>query len=73
MRWRICYCVTIVLSNYVPRYTVEDHALWEGEWELWSGAPVAMSPSPDMVHQVLVGRMKITFCDLTFSLFAATP
>ncbi|MFA5508047.1 MAG: Uma2 family endonuclease [Vulcanimicrobiota bacterium] len=47
----------MALSNYAPRYTVEDHALWEGEWELWSGSPVAMSPSPGMVHQILAGRL----------------
>lgn len=47
----------MALSNYVPRYTVEEHALWEGEWELWSGSPVAMSPSPGMVHQTLVYRL----------------
>ncbi len=44
-------------SHYAPRYTVEEYALWEGEWELWSGAPVAMSPSPGMVHQILAGRL----------------
>lgn len=47
----------MALSHYAPRYTVEEYALWEGEWELWSGAPVAMSPSPGMVHQILAGRL----------------
>lgn len=47
----------MALSNYVPRYTVKDHAMWEGEWELWSGVPVAMSPSPGMAHQVIAGRL----------------
>lgn len=47
----------MALSHYAPRYTVEEYALWEGEWELWSGAPVAMSPSPGMIHQTLVYRV----------------
>ncbi len=47
----------MALTHYAPRYTVDDYVLWEGEWELWEGAPVAMSPSPGMVHQTLVYRV----------------
>lgn len=47
----------MALTHYAPRYTVDDYVLWEGEWELWAGAPVAMSPSPGMVHQILAGRL----------------
>ena len=34
------------LPRYQPLYTVEDYQQWEGDWELWSGHPVSMSPSP---------------------------
>ncbi|MEX2579002.1 MAG: Uma2 family endonuclease [Verrucomicrobiales bacterium] len=37
--------------SYRPRYTVDDYLHWEGDWELWDGVPVAMSPSPDYLHQ----------------------
>lgn len=47
----------MALSNYTPRYTFEDYELWEGDWELWSGYPVSMSPSPGMAHQILSGRV----------------
>ena len=35
----------------VPRFTLADHRTWEGDWELWDGIPVAMSPSPVSRHQ----------------------
>ena len=35
------------------RYTVRDYLLWEGDWELIHGAPVAMAPSPAVAHQQL--------------------
>lgn len=47
----------MTLSNYIPHYTLEDYERWEGDWELWSGVPVAMSPSPGMEHQLLSGRL----------------
>jgi len=37
--------------SYRPRYTIDDYLQWEGDWELWDGVPVAMSPSPDYSHQ----------------------
>lgn len=33
-------------EEYRPHYTVEDYQLWEGDWELWDGTAVAMTPSP---------------------------
>jgi Uma2 family endonuclease len=39
--------------KYLPRYTVSDYNLWEGEWELIDGHPVSMSPSPIRRHQRL--------------------
>lgn len=38
---------------YIPTYTVRDWELWEGDWELIKGAPIAMSPSPFNKHQLM--------------------
>jgi len=35
----------------LPRYTYDDYCLWEGDWELIEGMPVAMAPAPMKVHQ----------------------
>ncbi|OQX74854.1 MAG: hypothetical protein B6D59_00895 [Campylobacteraceae bacterium 4484_4] len=42
---------------YVEHYTVDDFALWEGDWELIEGMPYAMAPSPMVTHQSV--NMKI--------------
>lgn len=39
------------VPRYLPHYTVDDYAQWEGDWELWQGIPVAMTPSPFGRHQ----------------------
>lgn len=39
--------------KYLPKYTVADYNLWEGDWELIDGHPVSMSPSPIRRHQSL--------------------
>lgn len=39
----------------LPNYNFEDYQLWEGDWELISGVPYAMTPSPVKNHQMLVG------------------
>ena len=36
---------------FIPRYQIEDYLRWEGDWELWNGVPVSMSPSPNFRHQ----------------------
>ncbi|WP_182868468.1 Uma2 family endonuclease [Rhodopirellula sp. JC639] len=41
-------------AKYLPRYTVDDYRQWEGDWELWQGIPVAMSPSPFGKHQMVL-------------------
>lgn len=59
--------------KFVPHYTLEDYKQWQGDWELWEGIPVAMTPSPFGRHQrVLFAlaaelRMAIqqTKCDAT--------
>jgi len=32
-------------------YTYDDYKLWEGDWELFDGVAVAMSPAPMRKHQ----------------------
>ena len=41
-------------GKYIPRYTYADYCLWEGDWELISGHPYAMAPSPFGPHQGVV-------------------
>ncbi|MEZ6125951.1 MAG: Uma2 family endonuclease [Planctomycetaceae bacterium] len=33
-------------KKYQPHDTVEDYQHWDGDWELWNGVAVAMTPSP---------------------------
>ena len=59
--------------RYVPHYTVDDYRCWEGDWELWQGIPVAMTPSPFGRHQelavklasALLGAVEAAECDAT--------
>jgi Uma2 family endonuclease len=44
-------------EKYTPHYTVEDYQLWEGDWELWGGTAVAMTPSPFGGHGSLLGQI----------------
>jgi len=37
--------------KFLPHYTVADYQNWDGDWELWQGIPVSMSPSPFGTHQ----------------------
>ncbi|WP_297889240.1 Uma2 family endonuclease [Sulfurihydrogenibium sp.] len=56
-------------DKYLPKYTVEDYKVWEGDWELIEGMPYAMAPSPLGKHQKVVfktGRElanQIELCD----------
>ncbi len=43
--------------RYLPSYTVEDYQSWAGDWELWQGIPVSMSPSPFGLHQKIATRL----------------
>jgi len=43
--------------SYKPNYCIEDYLLWKGDWELWNGIPVAMSPSPGFFHQTIAGEL----------------
>lgn len=44
-------------ARYLPHYTVEDYEHWSGDWELWSGTAVAMSPSSKKEHQRISKRL----------------
>jgi Uma2 family endonuclease len=51
------------LSQYLPHYTVDDYAAWPGEWELWNGFAISMTPSPFGRHQQILSRMLRIFGD----------
>lgn len=42
--------------RFQPHYTVDDYQQWEGDWELWFGTAVAMSPSPFGPHERAVAK-----------------
>ena len=54
----------MALPRYIPHYTVEDYRQWEGDWELWSGVPIAMSPSAKKSHQRACARLHIALSGL---------
>ena len=37
----------------LPQYTYEDYVQWEGRWELIHGVPYAMTPAPNVTHQMI--------------------
>lgn len=45
------------LEQFLPHYTYEDYSVWEGKWELISGIPYAMTPSPSIAHQSISQRI----------------
>ncbi len=45
------YTLVMEAHRYIPRYTASDYSAWDGDWELWDGVPVSMSPSPGKSHQ----------------------
>lgn len=44
-------------DRYSPHYTIDDYRLWEGDWELWQGTAVAMTPSPFGRHGGMLMRL----------------
>jgi len=38
-------------------YSYDNYVTWSGEWELFDGLPVAMSPAPMINHQMLAAEM----------------
>ncbi len=49
--------------RYNPHYTVADYEQWQGDWELWNGVAVAMSPSAGFTHQRVLARLLYLFQD----------
>jgi Uma2 family endonuclease len=43
--------------KYNPHYTIDDYRMWEGDWELWNGVAVAMTPSPFGKHGYLLAKI----------------
>jgi Uma2 family endonuclease len=43
--------------KFETHYTVADYQQWEGDWELWYGTAVSMSPSPFEAHERAVTRL----------------
>jgi Uma2 family endonuclease len=43
--------------RYEPHYSVADYLRWEGDWELWNGTVVAMSPSPLGPHERAAAKL----------------
>ncbi len=50
--------------RYSPCYTVDDYEQWEGDWELWNGIAVCMSPSPSPLHQFVATSLAGEFREL---------
>ena len=45
-----------IVRKYQPHYFVSDYQQWEGEWELWFGTAVSMSPSPFGPHERAIAK-----------------
>ncbi|MCR9296580.1 MAG: Uma2 family endonuclease [bacterium] len=43
--------------RYAPRYTVKDYRQWQGDWELWNGLAIAMTPSSFGRHQNVLAEL----------------
>ena len=43
----------MAVVDYIKHYTYDDYKLWEGNWELFEGYPVAMGPAPMINHQTI--------------------
>ncbi len=43
--------------DLLSRYTYDDYALWEGDWELIEGMPVSMAPAPSKIHQQIASEI----------------
>lgn len=47
--------------RYIPHYKVADYQQWEGDWELWDGVAVAMSPSLFGRHHAIAKNILFEF------------
>jgi Uma2 family endonuclease len=48
-----------ITQKILPHYTYEDYKIWEGNWELIDGFPIAMSPSPVPKHQLVAASLRM--------------
>lgn len=48
-----------ITQKIIPHYTYEDYLLWEGNWELIDGFPIAMSPAPVPKHQLIAASLRM--------------
>jgi len=55
--WHISMLLGPEMLAYHEHYTLKDYELWEGDWELVNGSPYAMSPAPNISHQVIAGNI----------------
>jgi Uma2 family endonuclease len=46
-------------AEYIPKYKYSDYERWEGRWELISGHPYAMTPTPIYNHQIVSNNINI--------------
>ena len=44
-------------EQLIPKYNVDEYQLWKGDWELWEGSPVAMSPSSFAKHGSITAQI----------------
>ncbi len=44
-------------AKHIPKYTVEDYKIWQGDWELIDGIPFAMAPSTFGKHQKIITKI----------------
>ncbi len=45
------------IPKYIPNYGIDDYILWKGDWELWDGVPISMSPSPFGPHGIVAAEL----------------
>lgn len=45
--------------KYLPKYTYDDYAIWEGNWELINGIPHPLSSAATIQHQRIVSNIAI--------------
>ncbi len=41
----------------IEHYTYDDYLNWEGKWELIKGLPMSLTPSPEIKHQAIAGKI----------------
>jgi hypothetical protein len=45
--------------RFISDYTVAEYQSWDGDWELWQGIPVSMSPGPFGRHQKVTRNLML--------------